>query len=454
MATERIHICGAGLVGSALAISLAQKGHRVDLTEKRPGPIHGSSGQGRSINLILTRKGEVLLEELGIKEEVYQLGVPVYGRGIHPLNGDQVFQPYGRDQKDFNLSISRNLLNDLLQTKAKEEGVQIYYQASLDQVNFESKSAHYTNGSNFTFDRFFGVDGAGSKARQELQARLGEQMQVKIEDLGVQYKELIMPAGDQQNYLLDKRALHIWPRGPHMLMGLANNDGSFTMTLYRETEKMQKLNHAQAVRDYFKEFYPDTFQWIEDIPEQILENPSGRLASVSCSHWIYQDWFCLMGDASHAIVPFFGQGMNSGLQDVFQLNRLFDQYDTDWSAIMPKFEQKQKREAQAIKEMAVENYDEMASKVGDDLFLKRKSFEHYLEEHFPDLYRSRYGLVVYELCPYAEAQALGEIQERWITQLMEQIEHPSQMDQQKLKSMLKEQIVTEYKQRKVLLADS
>ncbi len=408
-----VTIVGSGLVGSLLALLLKQKGFEVEVFEKRTDPRQAAASAGRSINLVVTSRGLRALELAGLSSEVRALAVPVYGRMIHSVAGDTTYQPYGQAD-EFNLSISRDSLNRFLIDKAESSQVKFHFAQEIDSLDF-SKS-----------EVVFAADGAGSKVRKNL-ATLG-QLTEHTEWLEADYKELTLPlSGDTGSGAsqpqLKTDALHIWPRGDHMMMALANKDGSFTVTLYLPKKSFETLKTKDAVETLFKREFKDSIRLMPNYIEEFLNHPQGSLGTVRCDKWVVGN-IALIGDAAHAIVPFFGQGMNSGFEDCTELMTLIDQnlrgikLDAKfWQTVLSKYELLRKENAKAIADMALENWVEMRDKVGDQNFLLRKKVEAQLEQRHPQ-YKSRYGLITYTLVPYKLAQDAGRLQDEMFIELL------------------------------------
>ena len=421
---KKIVISGAGLAGTLLAVACAKRGHDVHLFEKRSDMRAEDQLAGKSINLILTAKGIKPLSDLGVLEDVLTITTPVFGRIMHSTEGELTYQPYGRDESEKNYSISRAGLNIKLLDLANLAGVHIHFDSELIQIDPIAKKAQFKL-LELDYDVFFGADGAGSKTR-ELMSEFSETT-YNVTPLGSSYKELLMPALPDGSYAIDEKALHIWPRGNHMLMALPNQGGSFTMTLYMPDDWFDKFNSKESVKEYFEEYYLDATKLMPNYLEEYFENPKGFLGSLNCENWTYDDSICLIGDAAHAIVPFFGQGMNCSFSDVNYLIEKMDQ-NLSFREIFIKYKVHQKLNGDAIRDMSLENFHEMSDSVGDEKFLFRKKVEQILEKKFPELYRSRYARVVYTLMPYHEAKRLGEIQKEIITELVGEIKTPEAVD--------------------------
>ncbi len=428
---KNIVIAGAGLVGSMLALALKQKGHAVTLFEKRSDMRKGDIDVGKSINLIITAKGIHALRSAGIFSDVEKITSPVLGRMMHSLEGELTFQPYGRDESEYNLSVSRGELNAMLMDKAEAAGVKIHFDEELESINFENKTASFTSVKDIQYDTLFGTDGAGSHTRRELKKLLGNDMQESMTSLGVKYKELFMPAAGENKYPIDEKSLHIWPRGEHMLMALPNQGGSFTMTVYLPDNKLDGVKTNEDVQAYFSEFYGDALEHMPEYLKQFNANPWGFLGTARCNPWVYQDSVCLVGDAAHAMVPFFGQGMNTGFSDVQFLINAFDRHQDNWNLALSEYNEFQKQNGDAMQDMSVENYRIMSERVADEKFLLQKKVEHLLENTYPNKFRSKYGMVTYTLIPYHHAKAAGKIQAEILQELCSGITSADEVDLKK-----------------------
>lgn len=439
MASERnITIIGAGLVGSLLAVLMRRRGFDVTVYEKRPD-IRKENGEGdRSINLVMTSRGLNALSQAGLLDEALELSVPILGRMIHPKTGELVYQPYG-NADECNFSISRSKLNHFLIDAAEKAGAKINFGYAVEIIDFENHEITFDSRSKpVHYDLLFATDGAGSRVRKILCRDYPDLFKEKTEWLEADYKELFIPAGPGGQYRIEKQALHIWPRGSHMMMALANLDGSFTVTLYMPRERIgsaanfNEIQTDQDVKALFANEFPDAIDLMPNFVNEFENHPQGRLGTVRCSKWVYGESVALLGDASHAIVPFFGQGMNSGFEDCTELMKLIDVArslpgELDWAGILSAFEKIQKPNAHAIAEMALENWTEMRDKVGDSKFLLRKKVEAKLEKAFPDSFKSRYGMVTYTLNPYSKTREAGFIQDKILDELCDSISTPDEI---------------------------
>ncbi len=450
-------IIGAGLVGSLLAITLKKAGEDVILFERNTDMRLEELGAGRSINLIITSRGLHAVKEVGLLEDVLALTIPVTGRMMHSKDGELTYQPYGKDPSECNFSISRAELNKLLMTKAEEAGVEIVFGHSVHSISVDKDEIYFTGPNKIErtekFERVYGTDGANSQVRKEL-LKLVDSPSESMNLINADYKELFMPSTASGEYPIEKNALHIWPRGSHMLMALPNLDGSFTMTLYLPRtgeDSFENLKTKEDLNNYFKINYADSIPLMPKLEEDFFENPQGILGTVRANPWNYSDRICLLGDAAHAIVPFFGQGMNAGFEDVTCLTKHMNKNPKEWKTIFNNFSVEQKPNGDAIADMAIENFNEMSEKTGDERFLFFKEVENELQRRFPDRFRSRYGMVVYTLVPYSYAQSAGLIQQEILKELCLDKTEVDSIDWKKADALIDEKLVPFQKEHGVKL---
>jgi kynurenine 3-monooxygenase len=335
MQKREVTIIGAGLVGSLLSIYLNRRGYEVTVLERRADMRKEKVEAGRSINLALSDRGILALKDVGILEEVMEIALPMYGREIHNKDGSMAFQPYGKENQYIN-SVSRSGLNIHLMDLAEKKGVKFEFGIKLERIDFNSRKLVLED-NEYSYDLLIGADGAyaSSRLNHMLQHQSFEYHQYYI-DCG--YKEISIPAGEDGRFLLNTGALHIWPRGDYMLIALPNTDGSFTGTLFFPFEgetSFAALTTKEAVEQFFATTFPDIVPLVPNLADQFFSNPTSSLVTVKCFPWIREDHFLLIGDAAHAIVPFFGQGMNAGFEDCTVLNNLLDEYGDDWKAVLP-----------------------------------------------------------------------------------------------------------------------
>ena len=438
MTDQKITIIGAGLVGSLWALLLRQRNFEVEVFEKRSDIRKDLKDSGRSINLIVTSRGMNALNKAQVLDDVLKLCVPVFGRMMHSKTGDLAYQPYGQENEK-NLSVSRTALNQYLITAAEKAGAKFFFEQTLSDIDFKNKKMTFTNGKQSAYNVLFGTDGAGSLVRKNLVQKFPETYIEKSEWLKADYKELFLPKPNS----LDKKALHIWPRGTHMMMALANLDNSFTVTLYLPKTgpvSFSNIDSDQEIKKLFETEFPDAIPLMPHYLEDFKNHPQGSLGTIRCSNWIYEDSVCLMGDAAHAIVPFFGQGMNSGFEDCTEFLKLLDQQN-NWQEAFKIYNETQRPNANAIADMAIENWIEMSEKVADPKFLLRKKVEAVLEKTFPDIFKSRYGMVTYTLIPYQIVQKAGQLQEELFRELCEGVTLPEQVSLEKAQALLNKNYV-------------
>lgn len=422
---NKIAIIGAGLVGSLQAIYMARKGFDVSIYERRSDIRDAKLVAGRSINLSLSDRGWKALKGAGISDEIKKIAIPMKGRMVHDVEGNQSFQPYGFDDQAI-YSVSRGELNKQLLIKADEyPNVQFFFNQQVKDIDLKANALiiqdlHTKQASEKAYDRIIGTDGAFSAVRLRLMKTDKFNFSQKYLEHG--YKELHIPANTDGTHQLDEHSLHIWPRGQFMLIALPNIDGSFTLTLffpYDGEVSFNSLNTDEKVMDFFQKTFPDTLPLIPDLLKDYNENPTASLVTVRCSPWHYQDKICLMGDASHAIVPFYGQGMNSGFEDCTVFNDLFEQADWEWDQVFSQFSAKRAPEADAISELALRNYVEMRDLTANEQWLLQKKIERKITTKYPDKWLPLYSQVTFSHTPYDKALRNGEIQDAIMKRVMD-----------------------------------
>lgn len=443
-ASKEILIAGAGLTGSLLAIMLGRRGYRVRVCEKRPDPRLHRMSAGRSINLAISARGIRALEHAGVKERIMADAIPMQGRMIHGLEGTLSFQPYGFGDDDHINAISRADLNGHLMTAAEEmENVKILhnqravaYEPQLGAVEFVNES---TGGrEKHTADIVIGADGFSSVIRDGLLKKNGGTAAVDSMNHG--YKELYIAAGAEGAYKMERNALHIWPRGSFMMIALPNPGGSFTVTLFMENEKFAEVTSARTVIEFFSLHFPDSLPLLDDLERSFLDHPVGTLGSLRCGAWHYSSGSgaqgLILGDAAHAIVPFYGQGMNACFEDCVILNQLLEQSGDDWEACLPEFYRVRKPNADAIAELALANYVEMRDLTGRDDFQRMKHMERRLVSLFPGRYLPVYGMVSFTHLPYSVAWGSKRLQDRFLADLIQDHPDPDQATAEGLRAPL------------------
>ncbi|NKQ59184.1 FAD-dependent monooxygenase [Amycolatopsis sp. K13G38] len=400
-----IAVVGGGLSGCLLACVLAQRGEKVVLYERRADPREGTAERGRSINLALSERGLNALRRVGLAERVLTDALPMRGRMIHPVAGDLDFQSYSADGTRAINSISRGALNNVL-LDAAAKAVDIRFEHRLTGLDPGSGEMVFDTPGGPARGRaelVFGADGAGSAVRGELLRHDATAETLDFLDYG--YKELTIPARDGE-FALDPGALHIWPRGRSMMIALPNPDKSFTCTLFwpnSGTGAFASLSSPAAIERFFADVYPDVPPLAPDLVSDYQHNPVGLLGTVRCTSW-HSGRACLIGDAAHAIVPFYGQGANCAFEDVVVLDECLRRTGGDWTATLPLFESSRRADTEAIARMALANFIEMRDKVASPLFRLGQRVEHTLERLLPGRYVSRYELVSFTNTPYAQVR--------------------------------------------------
>ena len=422
--TQRIAIVGAGLCGSLLAINLAQRGFNVSLFEKRTDLRNESLEGGRSINLALSNRGLKALKMVGIEEEARKLCIPMIGRMIHDTKGNKRFSSYSGRKDEYINSISRTGLNSLLLDKVdKYPNVDVFYEADILDVDVETNVISYTyldQELTEVFDVVIGTDGAGSKVRKSLTAAVGASYDYNSDLLDYGYKELEIPASENGDFKIENDALHIWPRGHFMIIALPNLEGSFTVTMfnpYKGEVGFDSLKEDPEIMAYFEKYFPDLVDLLPALQDDFDDHPVGKLGTIKCSPW-HKNTVCIMGDAAHAIVPFYGQGMNASFEDVYVFDQMLTEHmNKSWEALFDAFQKARKPDTDAIADLALDNFTEMQDKVDDPAFIKKRGLEMLLEKKFPSYY-SKYSLVTFkDELSYEQAMIQGRKQDQYLLQL-------------------------------------
>ncbi len=445
--TESITLAGAGLVGSLLAVFLARRGFQVEVLERRPDMRRETVDAGRSINLAISTRGLHALRQVGLEAEARRHAIPMRGRMIHPVAGELTLQPYGKDDSQHINSLSRAWLNQYLMTHAEGTGrVRIRFKQRLQGVDFDTGTFTLAEepGGVTRQERasvLIGTDGSGSAVRQEMMRLPGYASTQDFLSHG--YKELTIPAGPGGSFRMEKNALHIWPRGTFMLIALPNEDGSFTCTLflpYEGAASFATLTSPSLVKAFFEEQFPDAVPLIPELTHDFFQNPTGAMVTVKSGPWHVGGQALVLGDAAHAIVPFFGQGMNCGFEDCVALDQILARH-TRWEEAFTEFFQQRKTHADAIADMAVENFIEMRDSTGNPRFLLEKQVEKALLNAFPGKFLSRYTLVSFSRTPYRLAYEVGAIAAGIISELSEGLARAEEVDLDRAARLIQERIV-------------
>ena len=425
---KKIIIVGAGLCGSLLAIRMAQRGFDVSVYEKRSDMREGVEDAGRSINLALSARGLMALDMAGIKEAVLDECIPMKGRMIHPLGGASFLSRYSGREEDYINSVSRPGLNlALIEEADKHENVSMHFECKVTNVDLENAKISYSkNGKNLEDQGaiVIGTDGAGSVVRRSMMAQTTKLLFNYSQDfLRHGYKELSILPNEEGNWKIENEALHIWPNGSFMIIALPNLDGSFTLTMFHPYEGeagFNTLNSKDKLDSFFRKYYPTLLPYIPHVFDEYFENPVGTLGTIKCYPWQAYGRSLIMGDASHAIVPFYGQGMNASLEDVRVFDQVLEKYGADWGKVFEVFQDERKDNCDAIADLAIDNFYEMRDHVDDVAFKRKRQIEMQLEQTFPDYY-SKYSLVTFKPeLPYSEAKKRGRKQDQLLLDMCAQ----------------------------------
>ena len=426
---QNILIIGAGLCGSLLSLRMGQRGYNVNVYEMRPDIRKTDISAGRSINLAFSDRGNKGMKLVGLEEKVKELCIPMNGRMLHDREGNTFLSNYsGRDHEYIN-SISREGLNAMLLDEAeKHENVKIHFNKKCLSVDFENTTAHFEE--YHTKDKFIedadciiATDGAGSALRRSYYLERKFLFSFSQEYLTHGYKELTILPTENGGYKTYKSALHIWPRGDFMVIALPNLDGSFTVTLFLSYAKgeynFNNLNTQEIVTEFFQKEFPDALELMPNLVDDFFENPTAPLGTVKCSPWYYKGNTLLMGDSAHAIVPFYGQGMNASFEDVVEFDAIIDKNEGDWETIFSEYGKTRKKNTDAIADLAIDNFHEMKDHVGQVIFQEKRKIEMALEKEFPEDYSSKYSLVTFnEYIGYREAMLRGRAQDKAILNML------------------------------------
>lgn len=419
--SKHVAIVGAGLVGSLLAIYLAKRGYRVTVFERRFDIREHHIDGGRSINLALSNRGIRSLEEVGLARQLKEAAVPMDGRMMHDVTGKLTHQPYGKEGQYIN-SVSRGGLNMVLMNEAEKQGVEFEFEHRCIGVDFEKTEIAFQMHAaviHKKFDVIIGADGAFSAIRGAMQVTDRFEFSQTYIEHG--YKEFRIPPGEAGEFLMEKNALHIWPRESFMLIALPNPDATFTCTLFFPFDgnpSFSSLRDSEAFQTFFEKTFPDAALLMPTLAEDLRDNPTSSLVTIRCYPWAIHNTL-LIGDAAHGIVPFFGQGMNAGFEDCRILNQLLDKYQDDWTNVFAEFQQLRKPDTDAIAQLALDNFVEMRDLVADADFLLRKKIEAKLHELYPDKWIPLYSMVTFhDNIRYSEARSIGEKQKRIMDEVM------------------------------------
>lgn len=424
MKKNQISILGSGLIGSLLSIYLRKRGLDVHLYEKRPDNRQGEyKEEGRSINMALSERGWKALEKAGLTEKVLPMTIPMYGRKIHDEHGKTTFIPYGKEGQAI-YSISRGKFNQLLMSEAEKAGTQIHFEHKVEDVDLKNSELHISSKEHgkqiISSEVIIGADGAYSSLRNAMLKQVRFDYRQKYISHG--YKELSIPATAAGEFAMDPNALHIWPRGNFMLIALPNPDKSFTCTLFLPFEggrvSFEHIRDEKDLKGIFSNYFDDAYQLMPELTQEFFQNPTSALINIECFPWTAHQAL-LIGDASHAMVPFYGQGMNSGFEDCNILDQLIEKFGTNaWDLVFGKFQKIRKPDTDAMCQLAMENFQEMKEDVADPKFIIRKKIEAKLHELYPKDWVPLYTMVTFSHIPYSEAYQAGKLQKKIMDKVM------------------------------------
>ena len=440
---EKITLIGAGLNGPLLALGLVKRGFDVEIYERRPDMRLVKVSAGRSINLALSTRGIHALTEAGLWQKMQSIIIPMKGRMMHSPDSKLTFQAYGKDESEVIHSISRAELNIALLNAAEAQGVKIHFERRCTGIRFRNRqltSRGEASGeeSDVEYQVLIGCDGSASAIREAM-LRLSR-FNFSQEYLNYGYKELTIPGGPGGKHVLEVNALHIWPRGNYMLIALPNIDGTFACILFLPFEGADSfagLTTKARVQEFFQSRFPDVVPLTPDHADHFFANPTGAMVTIKCSPWHVAGQSLLLGDAAHAIVPFFGQGINCGFEDCTILLELLDRYGADWEKVFQEFEEARKINTDAIADMAIDNFVEMRDRVGDRRFLLQKQVELALEAKYPRQFVPKYAMVTFHRIPYSTALQRGQVQERILAELCRDIERVDDLDWTKADALIR-----------------
>jgi kynurenine 3-monooxygenase len=425
-AKKEVIIIGAGLVGSLWAVYLSKAGYSVTIYERRSDIRKAEISAGKSINLALSNRGWKALDAVGVGDEVRKIAIPMYGRMMHDLKGNLTYQQYGKDGEAI-FSVSRGKVNATMMDIAEKYGnATIHYNHECKRVDLKNGIVYLKNtltGEEFEHQAalVFAADGAFSAVRYNSMQKL-DRFQYSQNYIADGYREILLPANPDGSYRMDKDALHIWPRGRFMMIALANEDGSFTCTLFMPhsggEHAFDKLTSKEAIDNFFKEVFPDFYEMMPNIADAWEDHPLSSLAIIRSYPWTHGKT-ALIGDAAHATVPFYGQGMNAGFEDCTVLWDLMQKHNHDWTAIFDEYSRERKPDGDALQDLSLDNYYVMRDYVSDPAFLLRKKIEAKFSELYPEKWMPLYSQVTFSEIRYSVAYKQGQVQNGIMDQVME-----------------------------------
>jgi kynurenine 3-monooxygenase len=445
--SNKLTLIGAGPAGSLLSIYLAKRGFEVEIYERRPDMRQVEIGAGRSINLAISTRGIHALREVGVLDAIMKIAVPMKGRMMHAVTGELTFQRYGKDDTEVIYAVLRNELSMALMNEAeKYPNVKIHFNERCTGMDFKTGGIELRNeitgqARTIPTELVIGTDGSASAIRMDM-LKVGR-FNFSQQYLAHGYKELTIPAGPNGQYQIEKNALHIWPRKTYMLIALPNMDGSFACIFFFPFEgepSFASLDSKEKVRRFFQAQFPDAVTLMPNLLENYFTNPTGSMVTIKCDPWHVGDKALLLGDAAHAIVPFFGQGVNCAFESCSYLIECLDQHGADWQKVFVEFESMRKADTDAIAELALENFIEMRDRVADPKFLFKKKVEQALEKKYPTIFVPKYSMVTFHRLPYSVALSRGKIQDRILAELCDSIERIEDLDWEKADELIRKEL--------------
>lgn len=441
---KEVTIVGAGLVGSLWAVYLSRAGYKVTIYELRDDIRKAEISAGKSINLALSNRGWKALDTVGVGDEIRKIAIPMPGRIMHSIEGDLTYQPYGKEGEAI-YSVSRGDINAKMMDIAENQGqATIHYNHQCTKVDMVNGIAWFLNKKTGETiekksDLIFAADGAFSAVRYNGMQKL-DRFNYSQNFIADGYREILLPANPDGSYKMEKNALHIWPRGRFMLIALPNEDGSFTCTLFMPHEggenSFDKVNTPQEVDSFFKNTFPDFYKMMPEIADKWENHPLSSLAIMRCYPW-HHGKTALMGDAAHATVPFYGQGMNAGFEDCTVLHELMLKHNENWNAIFKEYSETRKPDGDALQDLSLNNYYVMRDFVADPMFLLRKKIEAKFSSMYPELWLPLYSQVTFSHIRYSEAIKRGDEQTKIMDQVMEMADIESKWDAQEVMDKIK-----------------
>ncbi len=436
---KRVIIIGAGLVGSLWAVYMSKAGYKVTIYERRTDMRKQKISAGKSINLALSNRGWKALDAVGVGDEIRKIAIPMYGRVMHDVKGNLTYQPYGKEGQAI-FSVSRGIINMTMMDIAEKYGnADIHFSHDCRRADLKNGIVYMTNtltGETFEdkADLIFAADGAFSAVRYGSMQKL-DRFNYSQNYIADGYREILLPANPDGTHRFEKNVLHIWPRGRFMLIGLPNEDGSYTCTLFMPHENDQysfdKLKTKEDVNNFFQTLFPDFYELMPDVADSWEDHPLSSLAIVRCHPWTAGK-VALLGDSAHATVPFYGQGMNAGFEDCTVMWELMQKYGEDWEKIFSEYNVVRKPDGDALQDLSVDNYYEMRDHVGDPSFLLRKKIEARFSELYPEKWTALYSLVAFSDTPYSVAYQKGQVQNKIMDQIMAMPDIESKWDSEEV----------------------